>query len=81
MATLCVAIEATSLRSKGAFPAFDATKYLEVGTFASRLPDDIKALIVKHGIRTSYLISIAPTGTVSLAFADNASNGIEPAFS
>jgi len=27
------------------------------------------------------LLSIAPTGTVSLAFADNASNGIEPAFS
>ncbi|HEX5364919.1 MAG TPA: ribonucleoside-diphosphate reductase, adenosylcobalamin-dependent, partial [Gallionella sp.] len=25
--------------------------------------------------------SIAPTGTISLAFADNASNGIEPAFS
>ncbi|RYY58411.1 MAG: ribonucleoside-diphosphate reductase, adenosylcobalamin-dependent, partial [Comamonadaceae bacterium] len=29
----------------------------------------------------SHLLSIAPTGTVSLAFADNASNGIEPAFS
>ena len=27
------------------------------------------------------MLSIAPTGTVSLAFADNASNGIEPAFS
>jgi ribonucleoside-diphosphate reductase alpha chain len=26
-------------------------------------------------------LSIAPTGTISLAFADNASNGIEPAFS
>ena len=34
-----------------------------------------------HGIRNSHLLSIAPTGTVSLAFADNASNGIEPAFS
>lgn len=29
---------------------------------------------------TAYLLSIAPTGTVSLAFADNASNGVEPAF-
>ena len=27
------------------------------------------------------MLSIAPTGTISLAFADNASNGIEPAFS
>ncbi|MCD8516139.1 MAG: adenosylcobalamin-dependent ribonucleoside-diphosphate reductase [Burkholderiaceae bacterium] len=68
-------------KEKGAFPEFDAAKYLEDGTFASRLPDDIKADISKHGIRNSHLISIAPTGTVSLAFADNASNGIEPAFS
>ena len=27
------------------------------------------------------MLSIAPTGTITLAFADNASNGIEPAFS
>jgi ribonucleoside-diphosphate reductase alpha chain len=37
--------------------------------------------IRQHGIRNSHLLSIAPTGTVSLAFADNASNGIEPPFS
>ncbi|TBR71603.1 MAG: adenosylcobalamin-dependent ribonucleoside-diphosphate reductase, partial [Burkholderiaceae bacterium] len=66
---------------KGRFPLFDAEKYLEKGTFASRLPEDIKAEIRKNGIRNSHLLSIAPTGTVSLAFADNASNGIEPAFS
>ena len=68
-------------KEKGAFPAFDAQQYLKEGTFASRLPEDIKQAIAKHGIRNSHLISIAPTGTVSLAFADNASNGIEPAFS
>jgi ribonucleoside-diphosphate reductase alpha chain len=68
-------------REKGAFPAFDADKYLEDGTFASRLPEAIKQSIREHGIRNSHLLSIAPTGTVSLAFADNASNGIEPAFS
>ena len=51
------------------------------GTFASRLPEPLKAAIRAHGIRNSHLLSIAPTGTVSLAFADNASNGIEPAFS
>ena len=66
---------------KGAFPAFDANSYLSEGTFASRLPEDLKARIRAHGIRNSHLLSIAPTGTVSLAFADNASNGIEPAFS
>jgi ribonucleoside-diphosphate reductase alpha chain len=65
---------------KGVFPLFDAEKYLEAGTFASRLPGGIKDRIRKHGIRNSHLLSIAPTGTVSLAFADNASNGIEPPF-
>ena len=68
-------------QEKGAFPKFDAAGYLAKGTFASRLPADIQKAIRKHGIRNSHLLSIAPTGTVSLAFADNASNGIEPAFS
>lgn len=66
---------------KGPFPMLDVEKYLSGGNFASRLPDSIKERIRKHGIRNSHLLSIAPTGTISLAFADNASNGIEPAFS
>jgi len=68
-------------REKGAFPKFDVTGYLAEGTFASRLPAELQQAIRTHGIRNSHLLSIAPTGTVSLAFADNASNGIEPAFS
>ncbi len=68
-------------QEKGAFPAFDADGYLAEGTFASRLPAALREEIRAHGIRNSHLLSIAPTGTVSLAFADNASNGIEPAFS
>lgn len=67
-------------KEKGAFPLFDADKYLQSG-FTQRLPEAIRAEIKKHGIRNSHLLSIAPTGTVSLAFADNASNGIEPPFS
>ncbi|GMG94858.1 ribonucleoside-diphosphate reductase alpha chain [Cupriavidus metallidurans] len=65
---------------KGSFPLLDKEKYLESG-FAKRLPQDIRDLIQEHGIRNSHLLSIAPTGTITLAFADNASNGIEPAFS
>jgi len=68
-------------QERGAFPLLDAGKYLSTPRFASRLPDEIKDKIRKHGIRNSHLLSIAPTGTISLAFADNASNGIEPAFS
>jgi ribonucleoside-diphosphate reductase alpha chain len=67
-------------RERGAFPLFDPDAYLRAG-FASRLPEHLKADIRKHGIRNSHLTSIAPTGTISLAFADNASNGIEPPFS
>ena len=67
-------------KEKGQFPLFDSTKYL-AGTFAKRLPKNVRAAISKHGLRNSHLLSIAPTGTITLAFADNASNGIEPAFS
>jgi len=65
----------------GPFPLFDADRYLAAPRFASTLPADIQADIRRHGIRNSHLLSIAPTGTITLAFADNASNGIEPAFS
>jgi ribonucleoside-diphosphate reductase alpha chain len=68
-------------RERGAFPLFNADLYLSGSTFASRLPATLKDRIRKHGIRNSHLLSIAPTGTISLAFADNASNGIEPPFS
>ncbi|AWI82132.1 ribonucleoside-diphosphate reductase, adenosylcobalamin-dependent [Parazoarcus communis] len=68
-------------RERGAFPLFNADMYLSGGNFASRLPAEVKDKIRKHGIRNSHLLSIAPTGTISLAFADNASNGIEPPFS
>jgi ribonucleoside-diphosphate reductase alpha chain len=66
---------------RGAFPLFNADLYLSRGTFASRLPAALKDKIRARGLRNSHLLSIAPTGTISLAFADNASNGIEPPFS
>ena len=67
-------------REKGPFPLFDAKAYLG-GQFIARLPEFLRAQIAEHGIRNSHLLSIAPTGSITLAFADNASNGIEPAFS
>ena len=68
-------------KERGACPLFNAELYLSGGNFASRLPNDVKNEIRNHGLRNSHLLSIAPTGTISLAFADNASNGIEPPFS
>lgn len=67
-------------QEKGSFPLFEVDKYLAEGTFASTLPVYIRELIEQHGIRNSHLISIAPTGTISIS-ADNVSSGIEPVFS
>src|SRR5262249_27513989 len=68
-------------KEKGAFPLLDREQYLAAPRFASRLPQKLKDAIRRHGVRNSHLLSIAPTGTISLAFADNASNGIEPPYS
>lgn len=65
-------------KEKGAFPLFDEEKFMQ-GRFIRTLPDDIQEGIQKHGIRNGHLLSIAPTGTISLC-ADNVSSGIEPPF-
>lgn len=64
---------------KGAFPLYDKDKYLD-SEFVKRLPEHLVHLIGVHGIRNSHLLSIAPTGTISLG-ANNISSGIEPVFS
>ncbi|MDG1280818.1 MAG: adenosylcobalamin-dependent ribonucleoside-diphosphate reductase [Pseudorhodobacter sp.] len=65
-------------KEKGAFPLFDAEKYLASGTMQA-MDDDVRDEIRKHGIRNALLTSIAPTGTISL-YAGNVSSGIEPVF-
>ena len=57
---------------RGAFPLFHADLLLSRGSFASRLPAALKERVRASGLRNSHLLSIAPTGTISLAFADNA---------
>jgi ribonucleoside-diphosphate reductase alpha chain len=65
-------------REKGAFPLFDAEKYLASGTMRG-MDADVRDAIAAHGIRNALLTSIAPTGTISL-YAGNVSSGIEPVF-
>lgn len=63
---------------KGPFPSYDV-QLLNSG-FAQTLPESIRNLISHYGLRNSHLLSVAPTGTISLT-ADNVSSGIEPVFS
>jgi ribonucleoside-diphosphate reductase alpha chain len=63
---------------KGSFPLYNPM-YMD-SDFAKTLPENIRDLIAVHGIRNSHLLSVAPTGTISLS-ADNVSSGIEPVFS
>jgi ribonucleoside-diphosphate reductase alpha chain len=65
-------------KEKGPFPLY-SHKFLDSG-FAQTLPGDIRNDIGEYGIRNSHLLSVAPTGTISLS-ADNVSSGIEPVFS
>ncbi|MDZ4766554.1 MAG: adenosylcobalamin-dependent ribonucleoside-diphosphate reductase [Chloroflexota bacterium] len=63
---------------KGAFPMFDAEKFLQSG-FMKTMPDDIRAKVRAKGIRNVTLLTQAPNGTTGTLV--NTSTGIEPFFS
>jgi ribonucleoside-diphosphate reductase alpha chain len=48
--------------------------------YMQQFPEGLRNKIVTQGARFSHHSSIAPTGTISLSLANNASNGIEPSF-
>lgn len=83
MQDICKQAYATSImlaKEKGAFPTFDFAKMTEPSRFAGRmLTEKLKDSMKHFGIRNGLLLSIAPTGTISL-FAGNVSSGIEPVF-
>lgn len=67
--------DAELARDKGAFPAFEADKYLESG-FMKRLPDHVRNAIRQHGARNVTILTQAPTGTTGTLVGT--STGIEP---
>jgi len=48
--------------------------------YMQQFPRSLQDQIADQGVRFSHHSSIAPTGTISLSLANNASNGIEPSF-
>jgi len=81
MRTICHAAYRASIadaEEKGSFPDFQREPYL-AAPFVRSLPEDIRDGIARHGIRNSHLLSVAPSGTISL-LAGNVSSGVEPVF-
>jgi len=48
--------------------------------YMQQFPEALRKQIADKGVRFTHHSSIAPTGTISLSLANNASNGIEPSF-
>jgi ribonucleoside-diphosphate reductase alpha chain len=48
--------------------------------YMQQFPESLRKEIAANGVRFTHHSSIAPTGTISLSLANNASNGIEPSF-
>ena len=76
-------------KEKGSFPGMDREKYVASGFLQRHMSLGnyadgwlaIRDQILEHGIRNGKLLSVAPTGTMSLTFGNNCSSGIEPIFS
>ncbi|HAT51400.1 MAG: adenosylcobalamin-dependent ribonucleoside-diphosphate reductase [Nitrospirae bacterium] len=49
--------------------------------YLQQFPEKLRDKIAEFGCRFTHHSSIAPTGTIALSLANNASNGIEPSFS
>lgn len=73
-------------KERGSFPFFVAEKFVKSGYLTKHAEidsdwQDIIDDILVYGIRNSKILSVAPTGTMSLTFGNNCSSGIEPIFS
>lgn len=75
-------------KQRGEFPFIDREKFINSGYITKHLDGDLanewRAVveeIKKYGIRNAKMMSIAPTGTLSLTFGNNCSSGLEPIFS
>ncbi len=73
-------------KEKGEFPLLNRQKFVESGFIQKHCLlhsewNTLKEDVLKYGIRNAKMLSIAPTGTLSLTFGNNCSSGLEPIFS
>ena len=74
-------------KERGSFPFLDREKFVQSGYILKHCKDEdsswreLKEDILKYGIRNAKILSVAPTGTLSIVFGNNCSSGLEPIFS
>ena len=73
-------------KEKGSFPMLDRERFVDSGYIKKHCDckkewESVKDDIQKYGIRNAKILSVAPTGTLSLTFGNNCSSGLEPIFS
>lgn len=73
-------------QEKGSFPmlnkeAFVKSNFIQKHIMRNPIWKNIEEMILKNGIRNARMISVAPTGTLSLSYGNNCSSGLEPIFS
>lgn len=72
-------------KEKGEFELLDRVKFVQSGFIQKHLEkypewQNVIDGILKYGIRNARILSVAPTGTLSLTYGENCSSGIEPVF-
>lgn len=74
-------------KERGSFPFLDRENFVQSGYILKHCKEkesswrELKEDILKYGIRNAKILSVAPTGTLSMVFGNNCSSGLEPIFS
>lgn len=73
-------VSAELAKERGSFPDYNEKEFLKAPFVWDKLHSRVFDIIKKNGIRNGVLLTVAPTGTISI-YAGNVSGGLEPSFS
>lgn len=68
-------------KTRGAFPFCDNYLHANSKYALKEINSELRKEIELYGIRNAKIFAVAPCGTISLAYGNNCSSGIEPIFS